>query len=161
MIKTKNGNVTLMIFPIGIMILIVILVSIAFLYIQITVQIYEIKSNLFYIVSSSFTQADIEKLAYRDYSLSLSDLKTNLNDLLKENYLAKNGGKGIVDIHCKNIKLLRSDIEVLEHTENKYATPIICVNIKVVFTPIISLLGNKIDLSIHDDIKINLLEFAK
>lgn len=159
--RLKKGNVTLMLFPIGIMILIAILVAITFLYVQIIVQIYEVKSNLFYIISSSIGQEDMENLAYRDYSLDVNKVQEKVDNLLKENYLRKDVSKGIIDIQCQNIKLIKSKGEISEHTKNKYTTPVMCVDIKIVFSPIISLIGDKVNFSIHDDIKFSLLEFGE
>lgn len=157
----KKGNITLMIFPVGIMILVVILLAVVFLYIQIVVQVYEVKSNLFYIVFNSIGQNDIDNLAYRDYSINITKVQQKVDKLLKENYLRKSVRKGIIDIKCNNIKLIKNKNNVIEHTKNKYRTPIICVYIKITFSPIVSLLGDRVEFLIHDDIKISLLEFAK
>lgn len=148
-----------MIFPIGIMVLIIIVVAIVFLYIQIVVQIYEVKSNLFYMVSSSISDKDMENLAYRDYSFNVDEVQINVDKLLKKNYLKQNNVTGIIDIECKEIKLVKDENQVGVHTNKVYKVPILCVNVNVTFKPIISLIANKVNFEIHDDIKINLLEF--
>jgi len=158
--RVKRGNVSLMLFPIGIMILIAILVAIIFLYIQIVVQIYEVKSNLFYIVSSSIAKEDAENLAYRDYTLDIDKMQLNVDKLLKDNYLRDKSGRGIINIQCENIKVMKKETLVVQHTKNKYNTPIICISVRITFRPIISLLGEKVEFNIHDDVKISLLEFG-
>ena len=160
MMSNKRGNVMLIIFPIGVTILIVILIAVIFLYIQIAVQIYDVKSNIFYLVQSSIDKEGFEKMAYRDYMLNSENIKKNLNDLLAQNYLnVDNRRVGIIDIKCNKISIFDAKEKVISHTKNTYNVPIICVNIEIKFTPIISFLGKEIKFNIHDDIKLSLLEF--
>ena len=161
-IYSKKGNVILMILPIGIMLLIIVLVIIILLYIQISVQIFDMKSNLFYLVQSSINMENFEKIAYRDYSLNTNIIKENLNILLEKNYLSYSNKKvGIVKIRCKDIKVISSKEEVIKHTKKIYNAPVICINVEFKFNPIISFLGREINLNMHDDIKLSLLEFER
>lgn len=161
MINLKRGNVTLMLFPIGIMLLIIILISIAFLYIQIIVKIHDIKANLFYIVSSSIDKDTLESLAYGDYILDSEIVKEKMNLLLSKNYLKENSNNDIIAIECAKVNLVKNESDIIKHTNGKYNTPIICVEIRVEFRPIISIIGDKVNIKIHDDIKFNLLEFGQ
>ena len=155
----KSGNVTLMIFPIGLMVLIIILVAVAFVYIQIIVKIHDIKSNLFYIVSSSIHEDTLEGLACRDYLINEDNIRERINFLLMRNYINENSNNGIITIKCEEVKLVKNEGAVIKRTNGKYKEPIICVNIGVSFKPIISTIGDKVNIKIHDDIKFNLLEF--
>ena len=156
----KNGNIMLVFLPIAGVLIIIILTSLIFLYIQISVQIYGIKSNIFYLVQSSIINEDFQKMAYRDYSLDTSNILENLNTLLQRNYLKVDNKKvGIVSVKCTNVTVLTEKDDVVKHTKGKYKVPIICVNINIKFTPIMSFLGREIKFNIHDDIKLSLLEF--
>lgn len=156
----KKGNVTLMLFPIGVMLLITILISIAFLYIQVIVRIHDIKTNLFYIVSSSIQEDILGNLAYRDYTFDSEIINEKINILLHKNYLKEDYSNGLIDIECEGANLIKNKDDIIKHTNGKYTAPIICVNIRVVFRPIISIIGDRINIKIHDDIKFNLLEFS-
>ncbi len=156
----RSGNITLMTLPIGIIILLAILIAIVFMYAQISIQIYEVKSNLFYLAHSSIGQENFESMAYRDYNLNLNYIKDTLDELLKKNYLKyTDNRKGIVDIKCDDVRIIIPKIEVIKHTRNKYNSPILCIKVQILFNPLVSILGREIPIIIHDDIKISLLEF--
>ncbi len=158
--RLKRGNITLMLFPIGVMLLIIILISIAFLYIQIIVKIHDIKSNLFYIVSSSVQKDTLENLSYREYLIDSEKIKEKINFLLNKNYLKENTNNGIIAIECEEVRLVKNEGDTIKHTNGKYNFPIICVNIRVEFKPVISIIGDRLNIKIHEDIKFNLLEFS-
>ena len=157
--KNKRGNVTLMILPIGFLLLIVVITTILILYIQIRIQLYDVKTSLFYIVSSSIGEEDMENLAYKNYCINTEMLTHKVDKLLKENYLKSNTEKGVQNIKCNNIELIESSEQSIQHTKGLYDVPILCVYVEIRFTPIIGILGDKIDILLHDDIKFNLLEF--
>ena len=149
----------LMILPIGIIILVIVLIAVIFLYVQISVQIFDMKSNIFYLAESSIDAADIEKMAYRDYELNMLAIKQNIDMLLEKNYLYNKNTVGITDIKCTGIKIISSTPEILKHTNKVCDAPVICVTLEVTFNPLISFLGREIKLNIHDDFKLSLLEF--
>lgn len=160
MSKLKQGNITTILLPIMFMILIAIIISAIFVYIQISIYLYDVKLNTFYIVQSSISKEDYEKMAYREYKINDIVLKEQINMLFEKNYLVnKNKKKGIVNIECDEVKAYGKKVDVLEHTNSKYKVPIICIKYKVTFNPLISLLGKDIEIKLHDDIKLSLLEF--
>ena len=160
MIRYKRGNATTMLLPIIFMILIAIIVAFVFVYIQISIYLYDVKLNVFYIVQSSIAKEDYENLVFRDYTLNEDKIKDNINNLFERNYLSvSEKKKGIVDIKCLELKIIKNKSDIIEHTKNKYNVPVICAKYKVVFNPLISILGNEIEVNMHDDIKLSLLEF--
>lgn len=160
MIRYKRGNATTMILPIIFMMLIVIIVAFVFIYIQISIYLYDVKLNTFYIVQSSIAKEDYENLVFRDYTLNEDRIKDNINSLFERNYLrVSEKKKGIVDIECIQLKIIKNKSEVIEHTKNKYYVPVICIKYRLVFNPLLSVLGNDIEVDMHDDIKLSLLKF--
>lgn len=160
MIKTKRGNITVILLPIMFMIFISIIIATIFVYFQIAISLYDVKLNTFYIVQSSITDKDYGDMAYGDYTVNIKTLKNNINNLYKKNYLVtESKTKGIVDIECYKIEVISKKLLVLNHTKSRYDVPVICVKYKIKFNPLISLLGKEIEIKIHDDIKISLLEF--
>ena len=160
MIKAKRGNITAILLPIMFMIFISIIIAIVFVYFQISISLYDIKLNTFYIVQSSISKADYNNIAYRDYSLNIKTLKNNINNLYKQNYLFnEDKTKGIVDVECYKLEVISKKLLVLNHTKNQYSVPVICVKYKIKFNPLISILGTRIEIKMHDDIKLSLLEF--
>lgn len=160
LIKSKRGNITAILLPIMFMIFISIIIATIFVYFQISISLYDLKLNTFYIVQSSISEKDYNDMAYGDYTLNLKTLKNNINNLYKRNYLQnENKAKGIVDIECYKVEVIYKNLLVLNHTKNKYNVPIICINYKIKFNPLISLLGREIEIKMHDDIKLSLLEF--
>lgn len=158
--KLKHGNFTTILLPIMFMILIAIIIATIFVYIQISIYIYDVKLNTFYIVQSSISKEDYENMAYREYKLNEIALKEQINILFKKNYLInKDKKKGVVNIECDEVKVYDKNIDVVSHTNGKYKVPIICVKYKVTFNPLISLLGKDVEIKMHDDIKLSLLEF--
>lgn len=160
MTKAKKGNITVILLPIMFMILIAIIIAAMFVYFQISISLYDVKLNTFYMVQSSISEEDYANVAYGDYSLNIKTLKNNINNLYKQNYLlSKNKIKGIIDIECYKVEIISKKLPVLSHTKCKYDVPVICVRYKIKFKPLISLLGREIEIKMHDDIKISLLEF--
>jgi len=101
LIKTRRGNVTAILLPIMFMILISIIIATIFVYFQISISLYDVKLNTFYMVQSSITGKDYNDMAYRDYTLNTKTLMNNINNLYKKNYLeSKNKTKDIIDIEC-------------------------------------------------------------
>lgn len=142
------------------MIFISIIIATIFSYIQISICLYDVKLNTFHIVQSSISKKDYEEMAYRDYTLDKKTLKNNVNTLFKQNYLNnKENTKGIVDIECYEVSSYSNKLQVQIHTKNKYNVPVICIKYKVKFSPLISVLGDEIEIKMHDDIKLSLLEF--
>ena len=160
MIKAKRGNITSILLPIMFMIFISIIISIIFVYFQISISLYDVKLNTFYIVQSSISKEDYDDLVYGDYTLNIKILKDNINTLYEKNYLTnKSKTKGIIDIECYEVSVISKNLLVLNHTNNKYNVPVICVKYKIKFNPLITLLGREIEIKMHNDIKLSLLEF--
>lgn len=160
LIKAKRGNVTTILLPLMFMIFISLIIVTIFVYFQISIYLYDVKLNTFYIVQSSITEKDYQDMAYGDYTLNTKTLKGNINNLYKKNYLSsKEKTNGIVDIECYEVKVISQKLQLLSHTKNKYGVPVICVKYKIKFNPLISLLGKEIEIKMHDDIKLSLLDF--
>jgi len=160
LIKSKKGNITTILLPIMFMIFTSIIIATIFVYIQISIYLYDVKLNTFYIVQSSISKKNYENIAYREFILDKKTLKNNINTLFELNYLNnKKKSKGIVDIECYEVNSITNRFQVQIHTKNKYNVPVICIKYKIKFRPLISILGNEIEIKMHDDIKLSLLEF--
>lgn len=160
LIKAKRGNVTAILLPIMFMIFISIIIATIFVYFQISISLYDVKLSTFYIVQSSITKEGYSNMAYGDYTIATKTIKSNINNLYSKNYLeGKNKTKGIVDIECYEVSVITTKTLVSNHTNNQYNVPVICVKYKIKFNPLISLLGNEIEIKMHDDIKLSILEF--
>lgn len=160
LIKAKRGNITSILLSIMFMIFISIIIATIFVYFQISIFLYDVKLNTFYIVQSSIGKEDYNNMVYGDYTLNTINLKDNINNLYKKNYLLnENKTKGIVNIECYGVNVISKKQLVLNHTNSKYNVPIICIKYKTKFNPLISILGSEIEIKMHDDIKLSLLEF--
>lgn len=160
MIKRKRGNIISILLPIMFIIFIAIIVVTIFLFFQISIFLYDVKLNTFYIVQSSLSKGDYNNIVYGDYTLDEKTLKGNINNLYAKNYLVnKNKTKGIVNIECYEAKIIERISKVRSHTNKRYNVPVICVKYKIDFIPLITLLKDEIEIKMHDDIKLSLLEF--
>lgn len=157
---SRKGNICIIILPILMLIFIVIIATLIITYIQISTQLYDVKLSLDNIVMSSLSNDDLDNISYRDYNINENVLKNNIESLLEKNYLKKESKKtGITKIWCDDVRVLNINNQILKHGKYTYEVPVICVNIKLKFSPIISLLGKDKEVTIHSDIKLSLLEF--
>lgn len=160
LIKKKRGNITAILLPIMFMIFISIIIATIFVYFQISISLHDIKLNTFYILQTSISKEDYDNMAYADYTINTKTLKNNINDLYNKNYLVnEKKTKGVIDINCYQVKVISKRTQVMSHTKGRYKVPVICIKYKVKFNPLISLLGSDIEIKMHDDIKLSLLEF--
>lgn len=157
----RSGNICIVILPTMMLLFTVIIITAIVTYIQISIQLYDIKLSVNNIVMSCLTNDDLENISYRDYSINENILKENIERLLEKNYVKEGNKKtGVVQIWCEDVKVLNTNLHNITHGKVNYKTPIICTNIKLKFSPIISFIGKEIVVTLHTDVKLSLLEFS-
>lgn len=157
----KSGNICIIILPTMMLMFTVIIITAIVTYIQISTQLYDIKLSIDNMVMSCLTNEDFENISYRDYKINENLLKENIEYLLEKNYVKEGNKKtGVVQIWCEDVKVLNTNLQNINHGKVHYDTPIICTNIKLKFSPIISLIGKEKIVTLHTDVKLSLLEFS-
>ena len=150
----------MLILPVALLVMLVIVITIIVTCFQISVQIYDVKMSIFNIVMAVISSDDIENISYRDYSINENIMKKNIEEMLNRNYIKNTNKKsGIVKISCDEVKILNKNSRDIVHKGIISITPIVCVNTRIEFCPIISLLGKNKEVIIHSDVKLSLLEF--
>lgn len=160
--KSIRGNISVIFLSLGVWYIILILFITAMLYTQINIVIYNIKSDLFYIVQNSLNRQIQETLAYSDYVFNKEEIKEHVETILKMNYIdGSNSKKGktsnIKEIEAKEISLLYPG-EVVNGCNTLGDKIRIHIKIKIVYVPIVTLLGGEKEIYLHDDIKMELLK---
>ena len=157
---SKKGSICMLILPVALLVMLVIVITIIVTYFQISTQIYDVKMNVFNIVIAVTTSNDFENISYRDYSINENIMKKNIEEMLNKNYIKDtNKKRGVVKISCDEVKILNKASQIITHKGIVSKTPIVCVNTRIEFCPIISLLGRNKEVMVHSDVKLSLLEF--
>lgn len=111
--------------------------AIYFLYMQINLQVYPIKQDIFYIVQNSYFAINIEELAYNNYIVDESVLKDKIQSLIGINY-----SNVVIEnlIYDKNINKIK-------------------IELKIEISPIIlkKYIGN-INITVYDEIKLKTMD---
>lgn len=157
---SKKGSICMLILPVALLVMLVVIITVVVTYFQISTQIYDVKMSIFNIVMAVTTSNDFENISYRDYSINENIMKKNIEEMLNKNYIKNTNKKsGIVKISCDEVRILNKVSQIVTHKGIVSKTPIVCVNTRIEFCPIISLLGRNKEVMVHSDVKLSLLEF--
>lgn len=157
---SKKGSICMLILPVALLVMLVVIITVVVTYFQISTQIYDVKMSIFNIVMAVTTSNDFENISYRDYSINKNIMKKNIEEMLNKNYIKNTNKKsGIVKISCDEVRILNKVSQIVTHKGIVSKTPIVCVNTRIEFCPIISLLGRNKEVMVHSDVKLSLLEF--
>ena len=86
MLILKKGNIEVTFLSMIFVFLIIVLMTVYFLHMQINLQIYPIKQDIFYIVQNSYFSMDINELAFNNYVVDENILKEKIQNLININY---------------------------------------------------------------------------
>ena len=86
MLILKKGNIEVTFLSMIFVFLIIVLMTVYFLHMQINLQIYPIKQDIFYIVQNSYFSMDINELAFNNYVVDEKILKEKIQNLININY---------------------------------------------------------------------------
>ena len=133
----KKGNIEVTFLSMIFVFLIIVLMTVYFLHMQINLQIYPIKQDIFYIVQNSYFSMDINELAFNNYVVDEKILKEKIQNLININY----------------------DNVVIEQLEFDKNIKKVKIKLKVSVSPIIlkNYIGD-INIIIYDEIKLKTMD---
>lgn len=137
MLILKKGNIEVTFLSMIFVFLIIVLMTVYFLHMQINLQIYPIKQDVFYIVQNSYFSMDINELAFNNYVVDEKILKEKIQNLININY----------------------DNVVIEQLEFDKNIKKVKIKLKVSVSPIIlkNYIGD-INIIIYDEIKLKTMD---
>ncbi len=137
MLILKKGNIEVTFLSMIFVFLIIVLMTVYFLHMQINLQIYPIKQDIFYIVQNSYFSMDINELAFNNYVVDEKILKEKIQNLININY----------------------DNVVIEQLEFDKNIKKVKIKLKVSVSPIIlkNYIGD-INIIIYDEIKLKTMD---
>lgn len=137
MLILKKGNIEVTFLSMIFVFLIIVLMTVYFLHMQINLQIYPIKQDIFYIVQNSYFSMDINELAFNNYVVDEKILKEKIQNLININY----------------------DNVVIEQLEFDKNIKKVKIKLKVSVSPIIlkNYIGD-INIMIYDEIKLKTMD---
>lgn len=137
MLILKKGNIEVTFLSMIFVFLIIVLMTVYFLHMQINLQIYPIKQDIFYIVQNSYFFMDINELAFNNYVVDEKILKEKIQNLININY----------------------DNVVIEQLEFDKNIKKVKIKLKVSVSPIIlkNYIGD-INIIIYDEIKLKTMD---
>lgn len=137
MLILKKGNIEVTFLSMIFVFLIIVLMIVYFLHMQINLQIYPIKQDIFYIVQNSYFSMDINELAFNNYVVDEKILKEKIQNLININY----------------------DNVVIEQLEFDKSIKKVKIKLKVSVSPIIlkNYIGD-INIIIYDEIKLKTMD---
>lgn len=137
MLILKKGNIEVTFLSMIFVFLIIVLMIVYFLHMQINLQIYPIKQDIFYIVQNSYFSMDINELAFNNYVVDEKILKEKIQNLININY----------------------DNVVIEQLEFDKNIKKVKIKLKVSVSPIIlkNYIGD-INIIIYDEIKLKTMD---
>lgn len=137
MLILKKGNIEVTFLSMIFVFLIIVLMTVYFLHMQINLQIYPIKQDIFYIVQNSYFSMDINELAFNNYVVDEKILKEKIQNLININY----------------------DNIVIEQLEFDKNIKKVKIKLKVSVSPIIlkNYIGD-INIIIYDEIKLKTMD---
>lgn len=137
MLILKKGNIEVTFLSMIFVFLIIVLMTVYFLHMQINLQIYPIKQDIFYIVQNSYFSMDINELAFNNYVVDEKILKEKIQNLININY----------------------DNVVIEQLEFDKSIKKVKIKLKVSVSPIIlkNYIGD-INIIIYDEIKLKTMD---
>ena len=137
MLILKKGNIEVTFLSMIFVFLIIVLMTVYFLHMQINLQIYPIKQDIFYIVQNSYFSMDINELAFNNYIENEKILKEKIQNLININY----------------------DNVVIEQLEFDKNIKKVKIKLKVSVSPIIlkNYIGD-INIMVYDEIKLKTMD---
>lgn len=137
MLILKKGNIEVTFLSMIFVFLIIVLMIVYFLHMQINLQIYPIKQDIFYIVQNSYFFMDINELAFNNYVVDEKILKEKIQNLININY----------------------DNVVIEQLEFDKNIKKVKIKLKVSVSPIIlkNYIGD-INIMVYDEIKLKTMD---
>ncbi len=137
MLILKKGNIEVTFLSMIFVFLIIVLMTVYFLHMQINLQIYPIKQDIFYIVQNSYFSMDINELAFNNYVVDEKILKEKIQNLININY----------------------DNVVIEQLEFDKNIKKVKIKLKVSVSPIIlkNYIGD-INIMVYDEIKLKTMD---
>ena len=137
MLILKKGNIEVTFLSMIFVFLIIVLMTVYFLHMQINLQIYPIKQDIFYIVQNSYFSMDINELAFNNYVVDEKILKEKIQNFININY----------------------DNVVIEQLEFDKNIKKVKIKLKVSVSPIIlkNYIGD-INIIIYDEIKLKTMD---
>lgn len=137
MLILKKGNIEVTFLSMIFVFLIIVLMIVYFLHMQINLQIYPIKQDIFYIVQNSYFSMDINELAFNNYVVDEKILKEKIQNLININY----------------------DNVVIEQLEFDKSIKKVKIKLKVSVSPIIlkNYIGD-INIMVYDEIKLKTMD---
>lgn len=137
MLILKKGNIEVTFLSMIFVFLIIVLMTVYFLHMQINLQIYPIKQDVFYIVQNSYFSMDINELAFNNYIVDEKILKEKIQNLININY----------------------DNVVIEQLEFDKNIKKVKIKLKVSVSPIIlkNYIGD-INIMVYDEIKLKTMD---
>ena len=135
----KQGNIEVIFLVIIFLIFIVILMIIYFLYMQINIQIFPLKQDIFFIVQNAYFSINMEELAYNNYLVDEVILKDKIQNLISINY---------------------NNVFIEKLSYDKYVNKV-KINLKVDIYPIIleKFIG-KFSVNIYDEVKLKTMDVS-
>lgn len=166
----KKGTIFILFITIGVWIILLVLFITAVLYSQINLIVYNIKSDLFYIVQNSLNGETELGLAYGEYNFDESSIKEHVQNILNLNYGINEIVGGEENVKKGSIKKITvEELRVLNDI-GKYDSIAsisgdalkdfirIYVRVKLTYIPVISIFGGEQKINIQDEIKMELLK---
>lgn len=137
MLILKKGNIEVTFLSMIFVFLIIVLMLVYFLHMQINLQIYPIKQDIFYIVQNSYFSMDINELAFNNYVVDEKILKEKIQNLINIDY----------------------DNVVIEQLEFDKNIKKVKIKLKVSVSPIIlkNYIGD-INIMVYDEIKLKTMD---
>ena len=137
MLILKKCNIEVTFLSMIFVFLIIVLMTVYFLHMQINLQIYPIKQDIFYIVQNSYFSMDINELAFNNYVVDEKILKEKIQNLININY----------------------DNVVIEQLEFDKNIKKVKIKLKVSVSPIIlkNYIGD-INIMVYDEIKLKTMD---
>ena len=115
--------------------------------------VFALKTDLFYICQNALLALDYEDLSVNKYTVQDELLKKHIEDLLHLNYTSiKTNFK---TIRVKEIYIIDDNGYTAVHTQNRYDSPILHLDISVTYNYTIT--KTEKSFNIHEDIKLNSL----
>lgn len=135
----KRGNIEVIFLVVIFLIFIVILMIIYFLYMQINIQIFPLKQDIFFIVQNAYFSINMEELAYNNYLVDEVILKDKIQNLISINY---------------------NNVFIEKLSYDKYVNKV-KINLKVDIYPIIlkKFIG-KFSINIYDEVKLKTMDVS-
>lgn len=135
----KRGNIEVIFLVVIFLIFIVILMIIYFLYMQINIQIFPLKQDIFFIVQNAYFSINMEELAYNNYLVDEVILKNKIQNLISINY---------------------NNVFIEKLSYDKYVNKV-KINLKVDIYPIIleKFIG-KFSVNIYDEVKLKTMDVS-